>query len=486
MNRISKFYFFLGPLISHKIPSITKPKNCFKLNFTTLNRPIGNIYLVNKKIMCRTFYNTYTYRNLSSLSGASSLNEHKLSSSILPYIKFDDNPPLEMYKDVSTFELLKTLFVMELCSIPFLVKNADKLIALAEMMMGKHFCNKIIKSTIFHQFVAGESIEDVVRILNHLKVKGVSPFIAVPIEELPYNEDDGIVKEGGFDEIFAKNVAYIMESLHLFAQNFPNCHTTINFKISSLIPTKLMEEFCENVLPRLSTDWCSNVQALQNSPIFNSALSEEYKTVIIKGLKTLENMCQDIFNYLKRDVEFCQKNDLNFNCKLVRGAYIEWERDLALKKKINSPICQTYELTNQNYDQAVNFCLDKIGGTSNHLKNFAKDKETDSKLHFMIASHNITSINSALKKMKDLNISLDDYRVSFAQLYGMCDYLTYFLVKNSASKLLVYKNLPYGSVESVIPYLLRRARENFTVFIRLSFEKKYLRRELRNRLPIPL
>ncbi|CAK9292358.1 unnamed protein product [Gordionus sp. m RMFG-2023] len=485
--------------------------------------------------MCRTFYNTYTYRNLSSLSGASSLNEHKLSSSILPYIKFDDNPPLEMYKDVSTFELLKTLFVMELCSIPFLVKNADKLIALAEMMMGKHFCNKIIKSTIFHQFVAGESIEDVVRILNHLKVKGVSPFIAVPIEELPYNEDDGIVKEGGFDEIFAKNVAYIMESLHLFAQNFPNCHTTINFKISSLIPTKLMEEFCENVLPRLSTDWCSNVQALQNSPIFNSALSEEYKTVIIKGLKTLENMCQfsryhsikilidseystinptiqyftkllmnsynnsfptigltyqcyfiDIFNYLKRDVEFCQKNDLNFNCKLVRGAYIEWERDLALKKKINSPICQTYELTNQNYDQAVNFCLDKIGGTSNHLKNFAKDKETDSKLHFMIASHNITSINSALKKMKDLNISLDDYRVSFAQLYGMCDYLTYFLVKNSASKLLVYKNLPYGSVESVIPYLLRRARENFTVFIRLSFEKKYLRRELRNRLPIPL
>ena len=48
-------------------------------------------------------------------------------------------------------------------------------------------------------------------------------------------------------------------------------------------------------------------------------------------------------------------------------------------------------------------------------------------------------------------------RIYFAQLLGMADHLTFTL---AAEGFKAYKYVPYGPVEEVLPYLIRRAQES--------------------------
>lgn len=63
----------------------------------------------------------------------------------------------------------------------------------------------------------------------------------------------------------------------------------------------------------------------------------------------------------------------------------------------------------------------------------------------------------AAKKAMELGIGRDDHKLQFAQLMGMADGLTHGL-RNAGFQ--VSKYVPFGPVEQVMPYLLRRAEEN--------------------------
>lgn len=63
----------------------------------------------------------------------------------------------------------------------------------------------------------------------------------------------------------------------------------------------------------------------------------------------------------------------------------------------------------------------------------------------------------ASAKARDLGIGTENQKVQFAQLYGMSEGLTFGL-RNAG--FVVSKYLPFGPVDMIIPYLLRRAEEN--------------------------
>jgi proline dehydrogenase len=69
--------------------------------------------------------------------------------------------------------------------------------------------------------------------------------------------------------------------------------------------------------------------------------------------------------------------------------------------------------------------------------------------------------------------------VSFGQLLGMCDHVSYTLGALGYS---VHKYVPYGPVQEVIPYLLRRAQENSDMLGSAGREMGFLRTEIGRRL----
>lgn len=93
-----------------------------------------------------------------------------------------------------------------------------------------------------------------------------------------------------------------------------------------------------------------------------------------------------------------------------------------------------------------------------------------------LATHNVESGQLAAARALELGIGGGgDRGLQFAQLMGMADGLSLGL-RNAGFQ--VSKYLPYGPVEQIIPYLIRRAEENRGLLSSSSFDRQLLRKEL--------
>ena len=156
-----------------------------------------------------------------------------------------------------------------------------------------------------------------------------------------------------------------------------------------------------------------------------------------------------------------KEQGFKIGAKIVRGAYMEKENKRARKRGKRSPICESKEATDVNFNSVMGYCLD-------HLEDFS----------LFIGTHNEISNYLALQIMEDKGIAKDDQRVWFSQLYGMSDQISYNLAARGYN---TAKLVPFGPVKDVVPYLLRRAEENSSVKGQTSRELNLLTREKERR-----
>ncbi|KAG8430533.1 hypothetical protein GDO86_020440, partial [Hymenochirus boettgeri] len=181
---------------------------------------------------------------------------------------------------------------------------------------------------------------------------------------------------------------------------------------------------------------------------------------------TYQCYLKESFSQLSLDLDRARSLGLCSGVKLVRGAYMDKERRLAREKGYPDPVQPDWEATNRSYQRSLDKMLDVIG-------------QDGQRHNIIVASHNEESVLHAIGRMAELGIEKKSGSVCFGQLLGMCDHVSLSL---GQAGYLVYKSLPYGSVECVLPYLIRRAQENQSVLQGIRKERDLLRRELKRRL----
>ena len=190
-------------------------------------------------------------------------------------------------------------------------------------------------------------------------------------------------------------------------------------------------------------------------------LMQTFNTDTLIVYSTLQTYRWDRLEYLKKIHLIAKKNNFKLGFKVVRGAYMEKERQRAKELNYKSPICDTKEITDALFDNTITYILSNLDS-----------------IHLFIGTHNEESSLLALKLMTEFHLSNNDSRIWFGQLYGMSDHISFNLAKQGYN---VAKYVPFGPVKDVMPYLIRRAEENTSVAGQTSRELSLIKKEKKRR-----
>ncbi|XP_047739020.1 proline dehydrogenase 1, mitochondrial isoform X2 [Hyalella azteca] len=248
--------------------------------------------------------------------------------------------------------------------------------------------------------------------------------------------------------------------------------------------TKEEEEMFKNMMRRLHTifqyaqERDVRVMVDAEQTYFQPAISrltmelmKKYNTEKAIVFNTYQCYLKNTYNDLVLDLEQCYRQKFFFGCKLVRGAYMEQERLRAEALGYEDPINPSFDATSEMYHRCLLEALQKI------KKN--KEDGCPTKIAIMVASHNEDTVRFTIRNMKQFGVQPEDRLICFGQLLGMCDHISLPLGQSGYS---VYKYVPYGPVNEVLPYLSRRATENSSLMSKLQKERSMLWKELIRRL----
>lgn len=384
-------------------------------------------------------------------------------------VNFEDTATAFVTK--SNSQLKKAYYMFKLVANPSLVQFGKRASAFS-LSLGLPI-KGIVKKTVYDQFVGGENILECDLTIDKLNEHNVKCLLDYSVE--------GKVKEEDFE-----NTKNILIKTIQYGKNKEAIPFTV-FKVTGLARFALLEKVSKKtalntneekewfrvqkrveqicqiaydvdlaVLIDAEESWIQNaIDGLGEEMIrkFN-----EEKVVIYN---TLQMYRKDRLDYLKEQVEEANKIGYHLGVKLVRGAYMEKERERASKNNMESPIQNTKADSDTDYDEGVKYIID-------HLRLGA----------LVAGTHNEQSCEKLVQAMLDRGLAKNDERVWFSQLFGMSDNLSFNLAKEGYN---VVKYLPFGPVKETLPYLIRRAEENTAAAGQTSRELDLIKREMKRR-----
>src|SRR5688572_28888171 len=387
----------------------------------------------------------------------------------VPNISFEDTSVAFKYK--SNIALRKANFIFGLINHPWISAIVVKMVKFALML--RLPVEGIIRNTVFGHFCGGESIEESKGTIAQLGMYGVNTILDYSVE--------GEKSEAGFDGTMEETIR-TMETAHL-SKNIPFSV----FKVTGIAPSELLEKVqkketlsdderktFERVYDRINKI-CSKAHEYKIPVLVDAEETWIQETIDTLAYRMMEKYNKErpiVFNTFQfyrvespRNIRVAYHNATMNNyflgAKLVRGAYMEKERDRAEELNYPSPIFPDKEGTDNAFNQALSFCLD-------HKQ----------RITVMCGSHNEYSNYYLTVLMEKHGMANKDQRVWFSQLFGMSDNISFNLATAGYN---VAKYVPYGPVRSVMPYLFRRAEENTSVAGQSSRELTLIQKELKRR-----
>lgn len=201
--------------------------------------------------------------------------------------------------------------------------------------------------------------------------------------------------------------------------------------------------------------------------IKNSALLGKQASVY----GTYQMYLKDGFSQLKQDSQLYSKYALPFALKIVRGAYMQSENARYSLLGLNSPINESIEKTHEQYSAATDYLLSSISNQESYPKVAGA----------FFATHNVNSIEKIISYvLQHPYPETLKNQIMIGQLLGMADHLTLSIANSNLA--LAYKYVPVGTLQEVLPYLLRRSQENSSLFGRATQERQHIKKVLLERL----
>ena len=326
----------------------------------------------------------------------------------------------------------------------------------------------LIRSTVFDHFCGGVTEEDCIPNIEKMHSNGVYSVLDYSVE--------GKETEEQFDIVKAKTLKNIEFAKKKDAIPF------VVFKPTGVGRFSLYQKITEK--KPLSNEEKSEWDAVMNRyyeicdkaikfdvPILIDAEEswmQDAADVLVEGLmekynldkaivfNTLQMYRHDRMEYLKSLHQKALKGNYHIGLKIVRGAYMEKERERARENKYISPICKDKNATDENFNAAIKFMMEH------------------DKMALFAGTHNEESSYLLLGLAKKYNINSADQRLWFGQLYGMSDHISFNLAKEGFN---TAKYVPFGPVRDVMPYLIRRAEENTSVAGQTNRELNLIKEE---------
>ena len=371
----------------------------------------------------------------------------------------------------NNFQLNKSYWIFAIMNLNWLVKLGTFFI---KLFLFLHFpIKKLIKASIFQQFCGGESIEACNSTIKSLSDSQIGTILDFSVE----GEEN--------QKSFRSTKEEILKTIHKAHSN-PSIPFAV-FKLTGIFNTEILEkyqaedklnkqeladfeesklflkEICQlsaDLKVRLFIDaeesWIQNTiddLCYEMMATFNRETAIIYNTYQMYRIDMLDN--------LQMAYQKALENNYFLGVKLVRGAYIEKERQRAHEEEYSEPIHKEKSGTDKDFNLGLQFCLENI-----------------ERIHFCIGTHNEESCLLLCQLMNEKVIAKNHPNIYFAQLLGMSDNISYNLAANGYN---VAKYVPYGPVSAVMPYLFRRAEENSSIAGQTSREFALLKKEVSRR-----